>query len=323
MNDKVYSHFTAEQRYKIEALLKAGHRPGFIADELGVHRSSIYREINRNKKERSSYRAVVANEIAQERKERFSLNRKLTPSIIKFLDQKLSQLQWSPEQIHGYCKKNNIPMVSHERIYQYIYQDKQNGGMLYKNLRIASKPYRKRYGKYDHRGKIPGRISIDQRPEEVNQKVRFGDWEADTIVGKNNKGAILTLVERKSKFTLMANLNGKKAAILKKEMINLLAPFKTLVHTITSDNGGEFYEHRRIAEKLDAGFFFAHPYSSWERGLNENTNGLIRQYIPKKTSFDYIDVKYIDMIMNKLNNRPRKSLGFQTPLKVLMANFEK
>jgi len=322
MNDKRYFHFTTEQRYKIEALLKAGHKPGFIANELKVHRSSIYREIKRNKKNRATYRAVVANEIAQERKERFSLNRKLTPSIIKFLDQKLSKLQWSPEQIHGYCKQHNIPMVSHERIYQYIYQDKQNGGILYKNLRIASKPYRKRYGKYDRRGKIPGRISIDQRPDEVNKKTRFGDWEADTIIGKNHKGAILTLVERKSKFTLMANINGKKAAVLRKEMINLLAPFKPFVHTITSDNGSEFSEHQRIADKLEAGFFFAHPYSSWERGLNENTNGLIRQYIPKKSSLDKINPEDIIMIMNKLNNRPRKSLGFQTPLKVLIANFE-
>jgi len=322
MKEKQYSHISVEQRYKIEALIKAGHKTGFIADELGLHRSTIYREVSRNKKERSSYRAIVANEYAQERKERFSLNRKFTPSIKKFIDHNLSQFQWSPEQIHGYCKQNNIPMVSHERIYQYIYEDKQNGGTLYKNLRIASKPYRKRYGKYDRRGQIPGRVSIDQRPDEVDQKVRFGDWEADTIVGKNSKGAILTIVERKSKFTLMANLHRKSAAILKKEMINLLAPFKPLVHTITSDNGSEFCEHSKIAKKLDTSFFFAHPYSAWERGVNENTNGLIRQYIPKKSSFDKIDDKYINMIMNKLNNRPRKSLGFKTPIKILMNNFD-
>ena len=171
MKEKKYSHFTVEQRYKIEALIKAGHKPDFISRELEVHRSSIYRELKRNIKGRGTYRAVVSNEMAQERKERFSLNRKLTPSIKKFIDQKLSQLQWSPEQIHGYCKESNIPMVSHERIYQYIYEDKQNGGMLYKNLRIASKPYRKRYGTYDRRGQIPGRISIDQRIAESTGQI--------------------------------------------------------------------------------------------------------------------------------------------------------
>lgn len=319
MNRKSYFHITVEQRYEIDSLLKAGNKISFIARQTGIHRSSIYREINRNSG-KNGYFAKHANQLANERKERFGRKRKFTLKVKEFIDKKIND-DWSPEQINGYCKKEGIPMVSHESIYQYIYWDKQKGGYLYKHLRIASKKYRKRYGTYDKRGIIKDRVWIDQRPDIVDRKERFGDWEADTIIGKNQKGAIVTIVERKSLFSLMANLKGKKSDYLRKELINLLAPYKEKVFTITSDNGFEFSQHKTIAKKLGIDFFFAHPYSSWERGVNENTNGLIRQYIPKKSSFENISTEFLNLVMSKLNNRPRKSLGYKTPLNVFLSNF--
>lgn len=319
---KSYKHLTIVQRHKIKALYQAGHSLSFIANQLGIHKSTVSRELKRNARQWGSYDPNVAQEIANDRKERFSLNRKFSPGMEKFIREKLQLHQWSPEQIKGYCQQNNIPMVSHQRIYQFIYQDKKNGGDLYKNLRTGRKRCRKKYGSIKPGYSVRNRVSIDLRPAVVNNKERFGDWEIDTIVGKNNKGAILTVVERKSAFVLMAMLNGKNAEDLAKSTIRLLAPYKEKVHTITSDNGSEFARHQQIAKKLEAQFFFAHPYSSWERGLNENTNKLIRQYIPKKTSFDVINQQFINDINLKLNMRPRKNLKYNTPLRVYLSNFE-
>ena len=320
---KKYSHLNQGQRHRISALERAGHSISFIADHLGVNKSTVSRELKRNAKKFGSYNAVCAQEMAMERQERFALNRKFTPSMEKFIREKLTQEQWSPEQIKGYCDKNKIPMISHERIYQFIWQDKSTGGDLYTNLRTGHKKCRRRYGS----GKavfqtIKNRVLIDQRPEVINNRLRYGDWEIDTIVGKNNKGAIVTLVERKSAFTLMAKLSGKNADELASTVVNLMAPYKEKVLSITSDNGSEFTRHQIIAKKLQADFFFAHPYSSWERGLNENTNKLIRQYIPKKSSFTDFDQNYINLINLKLNKRPRKKLNFNSPLWIYLTNFK-
>lgn len=317
-----YKQLTKDERCQIEALLKRGFSQSQIAIDLGVNRSTIYREIKRNQSKRGYYRAVSAQEFCNIRKERFGHHRKLTPAMGKFIAEKLEKEQWSPEQIKGYCKAQNIAMVSHERIYQFIYQDKDKGGSLYKHLRICSKPYRKRYGSSNRRGKIQGRIDIDQRPDIVEQRSRIGDWEADTIIGKDRRAAILTLVERKSKFLQTAKLPTTEAAITSKKMINTLAPFKQSVHTITSDNGHEFAHHYHVSKKLEVDYFFTHPYSAWEKGTNENTNGLIRQYIPKKTDINMVDVVQLQHVTQKLNTRPRKSLGWKTPLEVFMSNFK-
>lgn len=214
-------------------------------------------------------------------------------------------------------------MVSHERIYQFIYRDKTNGGELYKHLRVASKKYRKRYGKGRcKRQVIKEKVSIELRPDCINNKERIGDWEIDTIVGKNNKGAIVTIAERVTDFVLIEKLDSKSAKGLAKAVVKLMAPFKDKVFSITSDNGTEFAMHKYIAEKLNANFYFAHPYSSWERGLNEYTNRLIRQYIPKKTEFNNFNNQYINMIMMKLNRRPRKKLNFKSPGKVFLNSFD-
>jgi len=322
MENKKYKHISKEQRYQISALLKAGHKVSFIAEQLNLHRSTVYRELKRNSRLRGSYDANYANQYAEIRKERFAKTRKLNREMISLIKDKLENDQWSPEQIKGHCIKKNIPMVSHERIYRFIYEDMAKGGSLHKHLRTGNKKYKKRYGKHKRRRVIiKNKVSIDERPSVINNKERFGDWEIDTIVGKNHKGAIVTIAERKSNFILMRKLKTKSAKQLAKQTILLLAPYKDLVHSITSDNGTEFAEHEYIAKKLDAKFYFAHPYSSWERGLNEYSNKLIRQYIPKKSDFNNFSDKYINEINLKLNNRPRKLLNFVSPNDLFFNNF--
>jgi IS30 family transposase len=222
---------------------------------------------------------------------------------------------WSPEQISGWLSKEQRQQVSHERIYQYIYADKQAGGTLHQHLRCR-KVRRKRYGSYDRRGQIEGRRSISSRPSIVAEKRRIGDWEADTIIGQNHQQAIVSVVERKSKLTLLKKVAHRTSEAVEQALAELLKPFQERCHTITSDNGKEFANHQAIAESLQAAFYFAHPYSSWERGLNENTNGLVRQYFPKKSSFSKITDRDVQQVMDRLNNRPRKRLGYKTPNQV-------
>jgi len=323
MSKKKYTHLTLEQRYKIEALFKAGHNGSFIAKHIEVDKSTVYRELNRNSRRKGNYKASYSQQVSDERKERFAKHRKFTTAVEKFIRDKLQKEQWSPEQINGFCKENSIPMVSHERIYQFIYQDKEEGGTLHQHLRVACRKYRKRYGSSKNKWEgIKDKVSIDQRPDIINQKQRYGDWEIDTIVGKNNKGAIVTVVERKSAFLVMEKLEGKNAGKLAKSVVKLLAPYKDLVCSITADNGTEFANHKYISKKLETQFFFAHPYSSWERGLNEYTNKLIRQYIPKKSDFDNINTQQINNINMKINTRPRKNLNFESPMKNLLTNFD-
>jgi IS30 family transposase len=318
---KKYSQLSPEQRYQIAALLKAGHSKCFIARQLGVHRSTIGRELKRNSTSKQKYTPALAQQFANDRqkdKNHFSL---FSTKMKTFIENKMTMDQWSPEQIKGYCNDNNIPMVSHEWIYQYVYKDLKNGGRLYAHLRTQNKKRRKRIHQKDKRGLIPNRISIHKRPPCVQAKDRFGDWEIDLIEGLNHKSFALTLVERKSQFALIVKANDKQATTIQTKIINALAPYKELVHTITSDNGKEFAGHEFVAQKLKADYYFADPYSSWQRGLNEYTNKLYRQYLPKKSNFNDYDIQYFVNITNKLNTRPRKSLGFKNPLQVFMANF--
>jgi len=319
---KKYNHINTTQRTELATLHRNGYSVSNISKQLKLHRSTIYRELKRNSRPRGSYDAYFANNVSEIRKERFAMNRKFTSQMMSLIKEKLEKQQWSPEQINGYCNKNNIPMVSHERIYQYIYQDKESGGNLFEHLRTGKKKYKKRYGKHKEKKVIiKNKISIDERSEVINNKERYGDWEIDTIIGKNHKGAIVTIVERKSSFILIRKLKGKNAEELAKQTIRLMMPYKDLVHSITSDNGTEFANHEYIAQKLNAQFYFAHPYSSWERGLSEYSNKLIRQYVPKKSNFDHFSTDYLNEVNIKLNNRPRKLLNFSSPLKVFISNF--
>lgn len=309
--NRTYKQLTDTQRYQIEAWLKAGTSKKFIVDQLRISRSTLYRELKRNSSKTGIYRAKRAQYLCDERKERFGRARKFGSAEEKKITQWIKEEQWSPKQIVGYCQKQGIYMVSHERIYQFIREDKARGGTLYKHLR-----HRLKHRKRSLMGTLPikGRVPISERPEVINNKERFGDWEIDTIIGKDHKGAILTIVERKTAFLMMRKLdNGKQAEGLAKQLIDMLIPYKNAVLSITSDNGGEFAEHQTISKKLKTDFFFANPYASWERGLNEYTNKLIRQYIPKGTDFQNITNEQITQIQHKINRRPREKLNFQTP----------
>jgi IS30 family transposase len=292
-------------------MLQAGCKRKEICIATGKDKSVISREINRNSSKRG-YSAPLAQEYANERKERFKGPRTFTGSVRRKVEKELAEEQWSPEQIAGKARRDGIPMVSHERIYQHVREDKANGGSLYKHLR-----HRLKHRKRPAGGKkviIPDKVSIEQRPDVINNKERFGDREIDTIVGPENKGAILTAVERTTNFLLMKKLpEGKNAKGLAKTLYSMFLPYKDFVRSITSDNGTEFYEHKEISAKLSADYFFAHPYSSWERGLNEYTNKLVRQYIPKKEPLEKYSDSDILFIQHKINRRPRKMLNFANP----------
>lgn len=303
---------TREQRYQIEAYIESGMSKKFIAEKLCIHPSSIYREIKRNAHKNGGYSAKHALMLSDERKERFKRYRKFSNKIERDIRSFIEDEQWSPKQIIGHCKRKGIPMVSHERIYQYVREDKANGGTLYKNMRHRLKHRKRPVG--DKQIPIRNRVSIDERPDVVCNKERFGDWEIDTIIGKDGKEAIVTIVERTSAFFMMKKLeDGKKAESLAKTVVNMLLPYKKYVHSITSDNGTELAEHEFIADKLDLNFYFAHPYSSWERGLSEYTNKLIRQYVPKKSIFKNYTHEYIADVQRKINRRPRENLDFDDP----------
>jgi len=307
-----YKQLTPEKRYGLKAYMQAGFSMSQISKELMIHKTTLYREIRRNTGRRG-YRPKQANMKALQRRHCSQKASRLTTDLIVRIVY-LLRLDLSPEQISGYLKKNHNIEISHETIYQYVLTDKANGGDLYKHLRHSLKKRRKRYGSHDKRGQIPNRVIIDKRPKIVDSKERIGDWEADTVIGKNHKGALVTVVERKTKFTCIRYVPNKSADLVANALIDMLRPYQEQVLTITKDNGKEFTYHEKVSQALDAQIYFAHPYHSWERGLNENTNGLIRQYFPKNYSFTNITNDDVIKVQNRLNMRPRKSLNFKTPL---------
>ncbi len=309
-----YAQLTYEQRYQIKALLDIDTPRHKIAETVGVHKSTVTREINRNSGKRG-YRPNQAHEKALARKQEKSKPR-ISEKVWALVEKTLRE-DWSPEQVSGKLKSSGIS-VSHERIYQHIYADKRDGGTLWRHLRHPKK-YRKRAGGRDRRGQIGNRRSIDERPAIVDERSRIGDWEADLIVGKDRQGVALTLTERKSRFTLLRTFDSKHAAPITEGIIELLK-WDARLKTITFDNGKEFAGHEEVAAALNADCYFAHPYASWERGSNENTNGLIRQYLPKNRSLKNISMEEEAMIMDKLNSRPRKCLDFKTPYEVFFGH---
>lgn len=309
---RTYRQLTQEQRYQIYALKKAGHTQTKMAEILGVHKSSISRELQRNSGGRG-YRPKQAQRFALERRTA-RVKPRLSPADWARVDALIGE-DWSPEQISGRLLEEGRQPVSHEWIYQHIYADKRAGGILHTHLRCRKKR-RKRYGSYDRRGQIPDRVSIEKRPDVVEQRRRIGDWEGDTIIGKGHRGALVSAVERKSLFTVLAGAARKTASEVRVRISQALGHIKDRVHTITIDNGKEFAQHKAIAADLDADIYFAHPYASWERGTNENTNGLIRQYFPKSRDLTDVTDDEIQFVMDQLNHRPRKRLGFKTPFEV-------
>lgn len=308
---KTYRQLTQEQRYQIYALKKTKHSLSEIAAVIGTHKSTVSRELNRNRGQRG-YRPQQAQELAVER--RSKAVPRITRAVWSTVERLLKQ-EWSPEQISGRLRKEQSIRISHEWIYQHILEDKRSGGDLYKHLR-CQKQRRKRYGSYDRRGKLPNCRSIEERPVLVQARKRLGDWEVDTLLGKQQKQAMLTLTERKSRFTLLGKVSRRTAAAVRQRLCQLFLPIQNKVHTLTSDHGKEFAEHQIIAQTLQLKFYFAHPYAAWERGTNENTNGLLRQYFPKKSDFQTLSNKKIEHAMTRLNFRPRKTLRFKTPFEV-------
>jgi IS30 family transposase len=313
-----YKHLTQEQRYHIYQCLKQGMTQSFIADNIGVNKSTISREINRNTGKRS-YRYKQAHMLACNRQS-MPKYQKWNLNIQQIVNSKL-RLQWSPEQISGHLRVNENIEISHERIYQHILQDKKENGNLWTHLRRAHKKRKKRYGKADRRGIIPNKVMIAERPSVVDNKSRVGDFELDTIIGKGHKGAVVTIVDRKSKLLLARPVKRRTAALVSDAIIQLLKPYIKHTHTLTPDNGKEFSYHQKIAEQLDTKVYFANPYSSWERGLNEHTNGLLRQYLPKQMAFDNLSEQQVNKAVALLNSRPRKSLNYQTPQAVFKSGI--
>jgi len=316
-----YKHLTLNERYLINAYRNTKTQKE-IAKMAGVHPSTISRELKRGSDSlRRTYYPIGSQNRAikvQSDKSR-KANLKLTQEIKELIERYLKK-EFSPEQIAATLEMKHNTLVSYVTIYTYIHSDKLSNGVLHTHLRQQGRR-RKKYGQA-RKNRIKERVSIEERPSLVDDKIRIGDFEADTIIGKGRQGAIVTIVDRKSMYTKISIPVNKKSHIVANEIVRLLAPYKKKVHTVTTDNGLEFAQHQSISKKLKCDYYFCHPYSSWERGLNENINGLIRQYIPKGSSFEHITKNDIRRIEDRLNHRPRKSLDWRTPYEVFYENLK-
>ncbi len=313
-----YKQLDYKKRCQIFGLWRARYTQFQIAKEIGVNQSTISRELNRNitlirtKLGCWQYKPDYAQGYARQRHKNKKKKIKLTFDVANFIQDKIQQ-KWSPEQISGYARKHNLFLICKEWIYQFILRNKEKGGKLYLNLRHQNKRYRKRYGSPKRTGPIKNRRFINERPSVVDEKTRVGDWEIDTIIGKQQKQAVISIVERFSKKTILKKVSKKTAICVATATIEGLKSYANSILSITADNGSEFAYHEMISQELKTDFYFAHPYSSWERGLNENTNGLVRQFLKKGSSFAEVTDTQLELIMANLNNRPRKSLSYSTP----------
>ena len=306
----MYKQLTSEQRYTISVLLQNRTKQKDIAKAINVSASTVSREIRRNSGVRRHYNWETAQANAVQTRRRKPGNRSVDKDVMEEAKCLLITEQWSPEQISGVLAKDG-KYISHETIYRMIRKDKAEGGTLYKHCRHKLKHRTRPVG--GKRISIPNRTSISERPTEADGK-RFGDFEMDTIVGRGNHGAIVTLIERSTNMLFMRKLkNGKNAKELARTVIHLLSPFKEHIKSITTDNGTEFACHEMIAKSLGVTIYFADPYASWQKGAIENANGLIRQYVPKKETFEHISQQQITKYSKKINMRPRKKLDFKTP----------
>ena len=310
-------HITKEQRYAISLMVKEGFTQSHIAQTIGKDKSTIGRELRRNKDQRNGeYKYTLADNKAIFRKsnkaKHISFTSEIESKVIHYIKE-----DYSPEQVVGTLKKEGKETVSHETIYKYIWKDKSKGGSLYEHLRTNGKRYRKRGSSKDRRGIIKDRITIDCRPKLIENRSRFGDLEVDLIIGKNHKQAIVTINDRTSGVLKMKKVISKDSTIVSEAINELLEEWIPFIHTMTSDNGKEFAGHKKVAEYLNIDYYFAHPYHSWERGSNENLNGLIRQYFPKKYDFSLITEDKMREIELKINQRPRKRYNFVSPLEIM------
>jgi IS30 family transposase len=307
-----YRRLSPEERYMLAALRRQGLNQSRIARSPGRHRSTVCREVRRNStRSDGRYRAFTAQERTDGRRSRPRRNRRFTARDFALIDELLCR-RWSPEQVAGHLARSGPLSISHETIYRHVWRDEREGGALYTHLRGAGKRRRKRYGAYDSRGRLAGKRMISGRPPEVEIRSRVGHWEADTVAGTGSKDCVVTLVERKTGPVLVGELADRTAESLSRRVTRLIGGAGR-VETVTADDGAEFHDYKRVERLTGAAFYFARPYHSWERGSNENADGLVRQYLPKGVSMAGLSQHRCNAIAGKLNTRPRKRLGFRTP----------
>jgi transposase, IS30 family len=311
-----YRQLNLEERSALAALRRAGLGLKEIARHLRRHRSTLWRELHRNAAPYDGkYRVDRAQERAVARRRRSRRNSQFGAAAWARVERLLCE-QWSPEQVSGYLSRGGELSISHETIYRHIWQDKKRGGELHLQLRGARKNCRKRYGRYDSRGRLAGKRSIQERPAAVEHRRQFGHWEIDTMMGQSlgeSSHCVLTLVERKSGYVMIGKLRSRTAEEATRATVELMRQHRQKFRTITADNGTEFHGYELIEEVTGVKFYFATPHHSWERGTNENTNGLIRQYLPKGQSLARLTQDQCDAIAEHLNHRPRKRHGYKTP----------
>ncbi|WP_188150508.1 IS30 family transposase [Teredinibacter waterburyi] len=311
-----YLQLTYEERVTLSVLKLQGLSIRAIAEILGRHHSTLYRELDRNRcyKIDGAYRPSKAQRRTRARRSRSRRNRHYSSSYL-LLVRKLLKQKLSPEQVVGHMRRFKLKrrVISHETIYRYIWQDKADGGDLWKSLRQSSKHRRKRYKAYDSRGRLANKRNIAERPQSIESRKYIGHWEIDTVHGRGSNHCIVTLLERKTGYVMIGKLSDKSTSSLNKKTINLINRYPSIFKTITADNGTEFHQYEKIEQRHNVTFYFANPYHSWERGSNENINGLIRQYLPKTMSMASLTQQQCDQIALKLNQRPRKRFDFITP----------
>lgn len=307
-----YRQLTSGERYVIAALKRQGFTKAEMARVLGRHPSTIGRELRRNERSGGAYVAFVAEQMCRARRSRSRRNRRVRREDWALVVAHLEE-QWSPEQISGRLRRTGQLRISHETIYRYIWEDRRRGGLLYRHLRGAHKKRRKRYGRYDSRGRLAGKRLISERPPGAENRSRVGHLEGDTMLGSSDKHCVLTLVDRKSGYLLLGKLEARTAKATNRRAIALIRRAQRAVRTVTVDNGTEFHGYKTIEAATRARFYFATPHHSWERGTCENTNGLLRQYLPKKKSLARVTQADCNRIARRLNTRPRKRLDYLTP----------
>jgi IS30 family transposase len=317
-----YKQLTPEDRYIISHLKLQGFNQTEIACQMGRHRSTISRELARNScwVTDGAYRPLKAQRRTRNRRSKSRRNLHYTHADFTLIRQ-LLRLKYSPKQVVGHIRRFNLMKrrISHETIYQYIWRDRAKGGNLWRHLRQSSKQRRKRYRTYDSRGRLAGKRHISERPDSVESRRYRGHWEIDTVMGKGSPDCIVTLVERKSGYLLIGKLDDRTTGSLNKKVIRLVKAEPTRFLSITADNGTEFHQYKIIEKATGTKIYFANPYHSWERGTNENTNGLVRQYLPKGKSMAALTQAQCSAIAVKLNTRPRQRHNFKTPEEVLYA----
>lgn len=311
---RTYHQLTSEERYALSTLRKQGCSQSQIAHALGRHRSTVSRELRRNVKKDRAYRPALADDVARWRRSRSRRNQRFNAADWDLVETWLLE-DFSPEQVSGWLRRFRLLSISHETIYRYIWINKRRGGMLYRHLRCAQKKRRKRYGRYDSRGRLAGKKPISDRPPGAENRSRVGHLEGDTVLG-TDKHCILTLVDRKTGYVMIAKLQARTVEATNRAAIALIRTAARRIRTVTVDNGTEFHGYKEIEAATGADFYFATPHHSWERGTSENTNGLIRQYAPKKTSLALLTQADCDAIADKLNNRPRKRFDYRTPKEI-------